>query len=501
MTARAVIQKGCIMEEQEKMVFCENHEDVAAIDNCAFCGKAICYRCKKRLFGVTFCGFRCAARMALQSAGGSVKKSFRRLLKSPKTSKKKKSLREFFIRKRVGMLFDILLLLGLLFSIHRILKMDKEFKKAGGGSGSALVIAPADTSSRKVESVFRPTQGGMITANTLDISGEAEADRIVSLSIDGRLSRVTLPQDGKFLFDKVKLHRGANRIEVRAITQDGHVSLLQVMTLTVGAPTAEYLARDFQRGPLDAKEMAFTFDGGSSDNAALDILDALKSKKVKATFFLTGEFIHQYPALVRRIVSEGHDVGDHTWSHPHLTSFANDRKQTTMPGITADRLRSELLKTASIFRTVTGRDLVPLWRAPYGEYNAEIIRWAAEAGFRHVGWTTGRGWAESMDSMDWVADKKSSVYHSAQEIADKILAYAKTGRHGANGIVILMHLGTERRDDFPHEKLPEIIDGLKKQGYMPVKVAELMAKAEPAVAAAVQKGDREAAVLSTPIPR
>ena len=489
------------MEEQEKMVFCENHEDVAAIDNCAFCGKAICYRCKKRLFGLTFCGFRCAARMALQSAGGAIHNLLRKLSKHSKTSKKKKTLPGRFFRKRLGMLFDILLLLGLIFSIQRILKMDKEFKKAGGGLGKALVIAPADTSSRKVEAVFRPTQGGMVTANMLDISGEAEADRIVSLAIDGRLSRVTLPQDGKFLFDKVKLHRGANRIEVRAITQDGRVSVLQVMTLTYGAPTLEYLARDFQRGPLDAKEMAFTFDGGSSDNAAADILDALKAKKVKATFFLTGEFIHQYPALVRRIVSEGHDVGDHTWSHPHLTSFANDRKQTTMPGITADKLRSELLKTASIFRTVTGRDMVPLWRAPYGEYNPEILRWAAEAGFRHVGWTTGRGWAESMDSMDWVADRRSNAYHSAQEIADKILAYAKTGRYGANGIVILMHLGTERRDDFPHEKLPEIIDGLKKQGYAPVKVADLIAKAEPSVAAVAQKGEREAAVPATPILR
>jgi peptidoglycan/xylan/chitin deacetylase (PgdA/CDA1 family) len=488
------------MEEQEKMVFCENHEDVAAIDICAFCGKAICYRCKKRFFGVAFCGFRCAARMAFQAAGGAIRNSLRKLSPHPGTSKKKKSVPGRFSWKRIGILFDVLLFLGLVFSIHRILKMDKEFKSAGGGRGNAFVIAPADTSSGKVEGVFRPTQGGMVTANALDISGEAEADRIVSLAIDGRLNRVTLPQDGKFLFDKVKLHRGVNRIEVRAITQDGRVSLLQAMTLTYGAPTVDYLVRDFQRGPLDSKEMAFTFDGGASDNAAGEILDALKAKNIKATFFLTGEFIHKYPALVRRIVSEGHDVGDHTWSHPHLTTFSNDRKQTTTPGITADRLRSELLKTASIFRTVTGRDMVALWRAPFGEYNAEILRWAAEAGFRHVAWTTGRGWAESMDSMDWVADKKSSAYHSAQEIEDKILAYAKTGRYGANGIVILMHLGTERRDDYPHEKLPEIIDGLKKQGYAPVKVAELMAKAETSVAAAAQKGEREAAVPSAPIP-
>ncbi len=379
--------------------------------------------------------------------------------------------------------------------------MGKELKTAALGPGGPLTIAPADTSSREVEDAFRPIQGGMVTSNTLDISGDAEPDRIVSLSIDGKLSRVTLPQEGKFRFDNVRLHRGSNRIEVRAITQEGRVSVLQAMTLAYGAPTVEYLARDFQRGPLDIKEMAFTFDGGSSDNAASQILGSLKAKNIKATFFLTGEFIRNYPALVRRIVSEGHDVGDHTWSHPHLTSFAADRRQSTLPGITAGKLKSELLKTAAVFRSVTGRDMVPLWRAPYGEVNPEIMRWAADAGFRHVGWTTGKGWAESMDSMDWVADKKSNAYHSAQEIADKILAYAKTGKYGANGIVILMHLGTERRDDFPHEKLPEIIDGLKKQGYTPVKVADLMARPESSVAAAVPKGEKESAAPSAPISR
>jgi peptidoglycan/xylan/chitin deacetylase (PgdA/CDA1 family) len=489
------------MEEQEKMVFCGNHEDVAAIEDCACCGKAICYRCKKRLFGVTFCSLKCALKMAFRSAGGALKSATRKTEKKPKGSRKKKSIRFPFFRRRIGLVFDILLLAGLLFSIQRIMKMGRELRGAAGVPGSLLKIAPADTSSKEVESVFRPTPGGMITSNSMDIAGEAEPDRIVSLSIDGKLSRVTLPQDGKFRFDNVRLHRGSNRIEVRAITQEGRVSVLQVMTLVSGAPTVEYLARDFQRGSMETREMAFTFDGGSSDNAASGILDALKAKNVKATFFLTGEFIRSYPALVRRIVSEGHDVGDHTWSHPHLTSFADDRRQATLPGITADKLKGELLKTAAIFRTVTGRDMVPLWRAPYGEVNPDLMRWAAEAGFRHVGWTTGKGWAESMDSMDWVADRKSSAYHSAGEIAAKILAYAKTGKYGANGIVVLMHLGTERKDDFPHERLPEIIDGLKKLGYSPVKVSEMMAKPEPSLSSSVQKIEKESPSVSVPIQR
>jgi hypothetical protein len=80
------------MEEQEKMVFCGNHEDVAAIDNCACCGKAICYRCKKRLFGVTFCGFKCAVRMGVRSAAGALREKTGIFLKNLKTSRKKKVL-------------------------------------------------------------------------------------------------------------------------------------------------------------------------------------------------------------------------------------------------------------------------------------------------------------------------------------------------------------------------------------------------------------------------
>ena len=101
--------------------------------------------------------------------------------------------------------------------------------------------------------------------------------------------------------------------------------------------------------------------------------------------------------------------------------------------------------------------------------------WAAEAGFKHVGWTVGQGWEESMDTLDWVADKNSTAYRSAEEIAEKILNYGKGRNTGANGAIILMHLGSEREDDFPHKKLPEIIDGLKQDGYQLLTISKILA--------------------------
>ena len=81
-----------------------------------------------------------------------------------------------------------------------------------------------------------------------------------------------------------------------------------------------------------------------------------------------------------------------------------------------------------------------------------------------------------MDTMDWVADKNSKAYHSADEIAQKILKYAENKETGANGVIILMHLGTNRTDDFPHKRLPEIISGLKKKGYETVKISEMLSR-------------------------
>lgn len=462
-------------EDPDSMIFCDNHPDIAAIDTCSVCGKAICYRCSKQAAGVTICGFKCGLKALVRSFSAAASRRF-----GKKPGRKRKRRRPW-TRQPARVALDTLLGLGLLFAVVRLWTLGRELKSVAGTGADVPVAAVADTSGRPVEAVFRPTQAGMVTSNVIDVSGAAEDGRIVSLIVDGKPVAAELAQDGKFSFERIKLKRGATRIEVRALSINGDVSVLQVMTLATAAPTAAVLSRDFSRGPLGRKEVAFTFDGGSSDNAAGSILDALKKTGTRATFFLTGEFIEKHQKTTRRIVAEGHDVGNHTWKHPHLTTYAEDRRQTTRPGITAGRIREELLKTASLFRSVTGRDLSPVWRAPYGETNAEILRWAADAGFRHVGWTTGKGWAGTMDTMDWVADRKSKAYHSAGEVEDKILRFAESGKNGANGAVILMHLGTERRDDFPHERLESIIGGLTRMGYKPVRVSEMMtaADAEP----------------------
>jgi peptidoglycan/xylan/chitin deacetylase (PgdA/CDA1 family) len=241
-------------------------------------------------------------------------------------------------------------------------------------------------------------------------------------------------------------------------------------------PLINGLPVSFDNGTSQKRLVCLTFDGSSFASAANDILDTLRSRNVKATMFLSGQFIRKYPEVVLRIVREGHEAGNHTFSHPHLTSYTQDQTQSLLPSITEAYLVRELVKTDSIFRALTGVSLAPLWRAPYGEYNRVICIWAQHAGFLHVGWRQGRTWKQGLDSNDWIPDEESRGYHTPQEVYEKIVALAGGPENGINGGIILMHLGTVRtqKDRQVHLMLGKLIDTLKSLNYRFVPVSEML---------------------------
>ncbi len=230
------------------------------------------------------------------------------------------------------------------------------------------------------------------------------------------------------------------------------------------------------RGDTTVRQLAFTFDGGSEANAASDILDSLRARNVRATIFLTGQFIRLHPEWVRRMVADGHEIGNHLDTHPHLTTYERNRRQETLPAVTREFLLGQLHRAAESFRGLTGRPMAPLWRAPYGEHNAEIRAWAGEAGYRHISWTRGAGTAEDLDTRDWVADRTSRSYRSREEIAARILEFGNGRAEGLNGGIVLMHLGTNRRTDRPHEMLPDVLRTLQVQGYRLVTISQLLGR-------------------------
>ena len=230
---------------------------------------------------------------------------------------------------------------------------------------------------------------------------------------------------------------------------------------------------NLSRGPTWERKLSLSFDGGVYANVTAEILDTLKANGVQATMFITGRYIRRNPDLVRRMIEEGHEIGNHTYSHPHLTTFATNGRHDTLPGVTKEFVQDELRQAARVYQQVAGRPISPYWRAPYGEHNREIRQWAAEIGYLHVGWTRDLAAGEDLDTRDWVADPHSPIYYRAEQVRDRILNFGKGSATQANGGIILLHLGTQRTGDYVHRELPVIIDGLQRQGYLLVPVSEL----------------------------
>jgi peptidoglycan/xylan/chitin deacetylase (PgdA/CDA1 family) len=232
---------------------------------------------------------------------------------------------------------------------------------------------------------------------------------------------------------------------------------LDLSALTPGFP-------DMSIGPRDRREVLVSFDAGSSDRGAVQILDALKARGIRTTIFLTGEFIRRSPELARRIALEGHEAGNHTDTHPHLTTYSQNARQATRPGVDRAFLARELSVTARLYRETTGKTMAPIWRAPFGEHNPEIRRWAAEEGYWHVGWTGGRA---GLDALDWVSDPASPAYRSADKVVALLVQRAESGG------IVLLHLGSDR--DVPvASRIGDLFDGLKSRGFRFARATEFL---------------------------
>ncbi len=177
------------------------------------------------------------------------------------------------------------------------------------------------------------------------------------------------------------------------------------------------------------KQVVFTFDGGSGTNSLGQILQALKERDLRGTFFVTGKWAEQNPEAVRKIFKDGHDIYNHTYSHPYLTK------------ITDDEMFSELERTENIVKGITGKSTQPFFRPPYGDRNGRVLEAAAAKGYRSVYWTA--------DALDWKTDSTNEF------VKQRILSNLKPGS------IFLMHIG----DDITGQVLEEVFDEVKARGY------------------------------------
>ncbi len=260
-----------------------------------------------------------------------------------------------------------------------------------------------------------------------------------------------------------------------------------VSATRVPAPPDVHLVTDA------GNRLALTFDGSSAVSTSSEVLDLLHELHVHATLFVTGEYIEAAPGLVRRALVEGHEVGNHTFSHPHLTTYAENRRQTLRPEVTRERFLAQLRDTEAAFYRATGRHMAPYWRAPFGEENTTLRAWALELGYLHVRWSSLRG--ASLDSRDWVEDEHSPLYEDAPRMMRRLLRFPEL-----SGGIILMHLGSGRERP-AWRVLPDLIGELRRRGIKPGTVSSLL-EASPAWRARLRDARaRHVAAFSDTVPR
>lgn len=188
----------------------------------------------------------------------------------------------------------------------------------------------------------------------------------------------------------------------------------------------------------DKKQVAISFDAAWGNEQTETLLKILKDKNVKSTFFLVGEWAEKFPDSVKAIANEGHDVGNHSDSHPYMTQLSDTDKA------------KELENCNAKIKELTGK-APTLFRPPYGDYNNAVVKAVKEQNMYCVQW--------DVDSLDWKDP-------TAQEMVDKIKNKVKPGS------IILMHNGAKNTP----EALPLIIDAVRELGYEFVPISQLIPK-------------------------
>jgi peptidoglycan/xylan/chitin deacetylase (PgdA/CDA1 family) len=208
------------------------------------------------------------------------------------------------------------------------------------------------------------------------------------------------------------------------------------------SPTPAEPSITFNSVHVDGPFIALTFDDGPNATLTPKLLDLLAARHLKATFFVVGQNAADHPEILKRAVREGHEIGNHSWSHPNLGKMSDES------------VRRELQRTEDAIVAAIGKKPV-LMRPPYGSITARQKKWIHEEfGYRIILW--------DVDPLDWKRPGPSVV-------TARILKETKAGS------IVLSH------DIHPPtiEAMPATFDQLMKKGFKSVTVTELIGMATP----------------------
>lgn len=185
-------------------------------------------------------------------------------------------------------------------------------------------------------------------------------------------------------------------------------------------------------GNTEEKVLYLTFDAGYENGCTAQILDILKRQDVPAAFFLVGNYLEKNADLVRRMVSEGHIVGNHTMHHPDMSKISD-----------LNAFRKELEDLEALYRQITGQEMPKYYRPPQGVYSESNLQMAKQLGYKTVFW--------SLAYVDWNNDSQPTAEY----------AFSKLLPRTHNGAVILLHSTSKTNAAI----LEQLIQKWKAMGY------------------------------------
>ncbi len=193
----------------------------------------------------------------------------------------------------------------------------------------------------------------------------------------------------------------------------------------------------------DEKVIYLTFDAGYENGNLPAILDALKNHQAVGTFFVVGNFLETSPELTKRMVAEGHIVGNHTYHHPDMSKIS-----------TKEAFEKELNDVETLFQSITGSEMAHYYRPPQGKYSTSNLEMAKELGYKTFFW--------SLAYVDWIQDEQPT----------KEQAFSKLLSRNHPGAVVLLHSTSSTNAAI----LDELLTKWEEMGYHFAPLSELADK-------------------------
>lgn len=222
------------------------------------------------------------------------------------------------------------------------------------------------------------------------------------------------------------------------------------------------------RGDTTLKEIALVFTGDEFADGGDMIRKALSKHKIKASFFLTGNFYSNkaFQPLIRALKKEGHYLGAH--SDKHLLYAPWTKRDSLL--VTQDVFNADLLMN---FKRMAGFGIkkknASWFLPPFEWYNAEIVKWTKELGLQLVNFTPG-----TRSTADYTYPEMGKSYRSSEEIYQSIMEYEQKSSNGLKGFILLIHIGTDpRRTDKFYAKLDDLLIALQREGYVFLRINDL----------------------------